>query len=153
MLLVAGLRTIEWRDDRGMVIWKAFGRKRPWSNRGAISEFAWRNWRRPRELSVRIAEIRTQRLRNTNQENCRYTIPFSGLLSCVIHISCSYDSNQKPEVEIWNVHSGNNFKILFWVMIPYPWCVVKRFGGIYCLHLDGSLRTWRCYWAVGSTQL
>jgi hypothetical protein len=52
--------------------WKGFGRKRPWPSRGSFPAFAWRNWRKPRRTSVRIAgilsEIRAEDLRNIYSE-------------------------------------------------------------------------------------
>jgi hypothetical protein len=74
-LLLCYLHSVKWYDGRWTLYWKGSGRKRSWHNRGIIPAFAWRDWGKPRHISVTIAhvlaEIRTQRLLNTSQERYR----------------------------------------------------------------------------------
>jgi hypothetical protein len=53
-----------------MMNWEGDGRRRPWTSRGTIPEFAWRDRLKSRESSVRIAsvpaEIRTWCLPDTS---------------------------------------------------------------------------------------
>jgi hypothetical protein len=70
-LSVAKLLGVERVDDRLINIWKGFGRKRSWLNRGTIPAFAWRATGKPREISVRILDVqdvvRNQNLLNTSE--------------------------------------------------------------------------------------
>jgi hypothetical protein len=62
-----------------MMNWKGFGRKWSWRNRGNILEFACRDWGKPQETAVRIADalakIQTEHLLNTSLEGYHYDIP------------------------------------------------------------------------------
>jgi hypothetical protein len=40
-----------------MMNWKGFGRKRRWTNRDAVLEFAWHDGGKPRETSVIVAGV------------------------------------------------------------------------------------------------
>jgi hypothetical protein len=69
---VSRLYRVGWYNDRWMMSLKAFGRKWLWPNRGAIQEYAWIDWRKQWETSVRVAsvpaEIRDEHLPNTSLE-------------------------------------------------------------------------------------
>jgi hypothetical protein len=68
---------VEWHDDWWIMNWEGFARKGLWSNRDTVPEFACRDWGKPQNSSVRIADfpaqILTEYLPNASPERCSYT--------------------------------------------------------------------------------